>query len=133
MKKWVTKPTQAVNAPPWRLALPNQPAAIPCSMRTGVRPAIQAWMLAAVMSIAPATAPAFRIAGAARTFSGSTATEELLPPGHPQHQDQPRERQQHQGVRGVAAEERVLRLGPRRDRVVEAREHAGEERDQDPG
>src|SRR5262245_32957117 len=100
-------------------------------MRTGERPASHVWMLAAVMSMAPATAPALRIAGTARTFSGVAATEHLLPPGLEQNEDQSRERNQRQCVRGFAGEERVLRLGPRCDRVVEVREHTGEERDED--
>src|SRR5580765_7130495 len=124
MKKCVTKPAAAVSRPPWRLARPNHPMAMPWSMRTGERPAINAWMLAAVMSIAPATAPAFRMAGAARTFSGSTAAEELLPAGQPQHRHEPGERDQRQRVRAFAGEERILRLGPACDRVVEGREHS---------
>src|SRR5262252_1686531 len=133
MKKCVANPTAAVRIPPCRLARPNQPMAMPCSMRTGERPAIQAWMLAAVMSIRPATAPAFRIAGAARTFSGSTATEHLLPPGLEQYEDEDCERYQRQRVGSLAAEERVLRLRPRLYGAVELCEHAGEERDQDAG
>src|SRR5690349_20800420 len=138
MKKCVRNPIAAVVKPPCRLARPNQPMAMPWSMRTGERPAIHAWMLAAVMSMAPATAPAFRIAGAARGFTGFSAscpatTEELLPPGQPENEHQSQEWQQRERVGARAAEERVLRLGPRLDRVVEVREHAGEERDQDAG
>src|SRR5262245_6095432 len=122
------------------------------STRSGGRPRKSGCVIAAVRSMSPANAPARvmivygpGLAGASMAAAAPTlarprshpprrlAGEQLFAADQEQQQGEERERDQREQIGGLAREERVVRAGPVADRAVELGEHAGEERDDDPG